>query len=302
MKLKIDFSFNRAADNFQKEFTTWSWRNWYRVMIVTTIIISIGVGLKYPTIILGRSDGTSISIYDASVVNRTQSTYEGRFYELPIEKETQTSQNAGPYFLYSQGTTGKSGYYYTKYALTYDMFGRLMTRNAISEETAKEAGDIEYRPGSPVRVGAYMYIEYTRYGVDCEGCSGQYTGIGNFGAGIHYDKNYGVRQWDGSYVDGLTYQGYYIIAADKALPYCTVMRIENHHWEGAGIVSGQPFEVIVLDRGGAITGNHIDLFVGLQSNMSITYGKWVTSKDTKATIVKFGKWTKNSLGQYGCAL
>ncbi|MCF0110850.1 MAG: hypothetical protein HUJ58_03040, partial [Erysipelotrichaceae bacterium] len=60
--------------------------------------------------------------------------------------------------------------------------------------------------------------------------------------------------------------------------------------------------VVVLDRGGAIQGRRIDLFIGLQTDMQIGYGKWKTSKKTKATIIKFGKWTTNSLGQRGCKL
>ena len=81
-----------------------------------------------------------------------------------------------------------------------------------------------------------------------------------------------------------------------------MLEITNHRFEGSGIENNVPFQVIVLDRGGVIQGNRLDLFIGLETNMEIGYGKWKTNKKTKATVVKRGKLTVNSLGQRGCKL
>ena len=147
-----------------------------------------------------------------------------------------------------------------------------------------------------------IYGKMSGYGPDCVGCSGEDDGIGVFAMGVRYHKDKGVRQWDGTYKKGVTYEGYYIVATDRSIPFCTVLEITNHRFEGSGIENNVPFQVIVLDRGGVIQGNRLDLFIGLETNMEIGYGKWKTKAKTRATIVKQGKLTYNSLGQRGCKL
>ena len=46
---------------------------------------------------------------------------------------------------------------------------------------------------------------------------------------------------------------------------CSIFKISNHGLSGAGIKVEQPFYAMVMDRGGAIQGNHFDLYIGLQS-------------------------------------
>lgn len=243
-----------------------------------------------------------MNILTGETVRVRYEVMESRFYEYPETKEVKTSQKKGPSFLYSKATEGAIGFFYATYELRYDTFGRLLSRRLIGDTYLQEAQDIEYRRGSKVKVGAYFYPKYSRYGVDCVGCSGEFTGIGNFASGIHYENGKGVRQYDGTYDNTITYEGYYILAADPSIPFCTVVEIENHRFEGAGIRNNEPFQAVVLDRGGAIKGNRIDLFIGMQSDMQIGYGKWKTDKKTKVTIIKRGKWVRNRLGQYACKL
>ena len=71
---------------------------------------------------------------------------------------------------------------------------------------------------------------------------------------------------------GITYEGYYIIATSKAIPLCTIVEISNHTIEGKGIKKGVPFKAIVLDRGSAIQGSKTDLFVGSEKDPGVKMG------------------------------
>ncbi|MDD6467680.1 MAG: 3D domain-containing protein [Erysipelotrichaceae bacterium] len=271
-------------------------KQYARALIVFIVIFTILFAEINPhQLLMG-----SYQFYTGEIIYQEYLISEGTFYEYPETVQTNVSQQQGPSFLYSQANEGEIGVTYQDYILTYDMFGHLLTRQASSDITFQQAQDIEYSPGSKVKTGAYFYPKYSRYGVDCVGCTGRKTGKGNFANGVHYEKDKGVRQFDGTYSGDIKYEGYYIIAADPSIPFCTVLEITNHRFQGAGIVNNQPFQVVVLDRGSAIKGNRIDLFVGLESDMQVGYGKWQTSKKTTATVVKRGKWTKNSLGQRGC--
>ena len=63
---------------------------------------------------------------------------------------------------------------------------------------------------------------------------------GVFANGVRYHNDKGVRQWDGTYKQGITYEGYYIVATDRRIPFCTVLEVTNHRWEGAGIENNVP--------------------------------------------------------------
>ena len=306
MKKHFDEMIAKIKKLQTKEVLVWLWRKiinmkYYQwgqallglIILSCPLINSVYANVSSEKSFLLHSDNKIIQVYQTS---------ESRFLEFPETKQVNTSQKQGPSFLYSKATEGAIGVSYQEFELKYDLFGNLIDKTAISDVIVQEAQDVEYQRGSKVKVGAYFYPVYSRFGVDCVGCSGRKTGVGNFASGIHYEKDKGVRQYDGSYTKGITYEGYYIIAADKSIPFCTVLEIENHRFEGAGIKNNVPFQVIVLDRGGAINGNRIDLFIGLESNMQIGYGKWLTSKKTKITIIKRGKWQKNSKGQYACKL
>ena len=268
--------------------------------VLVAVLVFTGVFREYnPKLV--KVNG-SYQFYSGNLVQQTFEIEEGNFLEYPTTEQNDKNQKKGPSFLYSQATDGEMGFTYQTYELQYDMFGRLLTKLPVSDVQTQNAQNIEFQKGAKVQIGAYFYPYYSRYGVDCKGCSGEDDGDGVFAMGVRYNKDKGVRQWDGTYKQGITYEGYYIVATDRSIPFCTVLEIENHRWEGSGIKNNEPFQVIVLDRGGVIQGNRFDLFIGLETNMQIGYGKWKTKEKTKATIVKFGKLTYNSLGQRGCKL
>lgn len=186
---------------------------------------------------------------------------------------------------------------YETYEMTYNAEGEMLSRILVPYSTwVQESTPKTYSYGSTVKEGAYFKSRRaTSYGADCTGCGGE-DGFSGTSAGIQLGLN-SVRQSDGTWKEGITYDGYYIIATDKAIPLCTVVEISNHRWSGKGLVSGKPFKAIVLDRGGGITGSAIDLFTGSERNSGVRNG---TRYGVKVEIVSFGKRTRNSLGQRMC--
>lgn len=105
----------------------------------------------------------------------------------------------------------------------------------------------------------------TGYGPDCKGCGGKVGyGIDVRGGNIYYnDSKYGKLR---------------IIAADKKYPYGTVMRISNSK------VLDKPTLAIVLDRGGAVKGNKIDLLFDSEKNIP----RGSTQKNITIDVVRLG--------------
>ena len=97
------------------------------------------------------------------------------------------------------------------------------------------------------------YGNITAYGPDCTGCSGITASGHNAYKSIYYqDKKYGKVR---------------IVAADKTLPFGTIVRIKN--------VFHDPILAIVLDRGGAIGFNknvYFDLLYKSEKS-TISFGK-----------------------------
>ena len=112
--------------------------------------------------------------------------------------------------------------------------------------------------------------------------------------GIALDASLGVMQPNGEWKAGIQYGGYYIIAADPSIPMCSIFKISNHGLSGAGIKVEQPFYAMVMDRGGAIQGNHFDLYIGLQSANPL---QRIYVSTANAEIIRYG----GNNGQ-GCAL
>ena len=133
----------------------------------------------------------------------------------------------------------------------------------------------------------------TTYGLDCYGCQ-SVNGRGGTAMGVALDLTLGVQLPDGSWQPGVKYGDYYIIAADRGVPMCSIVKISNHGFEGSGITPDQPFYAMVLDRGGGIAGSHLDLYTGSQVNPQIHR---VTTTTPQAQIIRMG-------GQSGagCAL
>ena len=100
---------------------------------------------------------------------------------------------------------------------------------------------------------------------------------------------------DGSWQRGIRYGKYYIIAADPSIPLCSIIKISNHGLSGSGISPDKPYYAIVLDRGGAIYGSHLDLYIGRENSGAIVKVKQTTPK---AEIIRVG----GKSGPRSCAL
>ncbi len=122
----------------------------------------------------------------------------------------------------------------------------------------------------------------TTYGTDCSGCVNS-NGYGYTASGISLSFD-GVQQSNGVWQDGITFNGYYIVATGGSIPFGTIIEVSNHGFSGKGLTPGVPFQAIVLDRG-AMTLNHLDLFVGSQvsSGISIDY-----SKQPMMKLIRYG--------------
>ena len=148
-----------------------------------------------------------------------------------------------------------------------------------------------------VQVGSFFVSERsTVYGADCAGCPLN-DGIGLTSSQIEMTTD-SVRQSDGTWDKGVTYDGYYLVAADAALPMCTVLKVSSHTYEGAGIKPGVPFYALVVDRGSMIQKNCIDLFAGSEENPLISHD---TLNGAVIEIVGFMNYEKDESGRMKCA-
>lgn len=128
----------------------------------------------------------------------------------------------------------------------------------------------------------YSVSRITRYGVNCYGCNISADGRGSTASGVGVGLD-SVRQSDGTWQQGITYDGYYIVATSSDIPLFSIIEISDHTVSGMGIEPGVPFQAIVLDRGGAIQGSKIDLFVGTENNMPVTQG---SRQDAQARVIR----------------
>lgn len=109
--------------------------------------------------------------------------------------------------------------------------------------------------------------EMTAYGPDCRGCSG----VTSFG----YDmKNGNVNYFDKKY------GSVRIVAADRKYPFGTIIRVSNLK------IYNKPFLAVVLDRGGAIKGNKMDLAFDTQRNPLVRQLGF--SRNVQYEILRYG--------------
>jgi 3D (Asp-Asp-Asp) domain-containing protein len=103
----------------------------------------------------------------------------------------------------------------------------------------------------------------THYGPDCVGCSGITASGYNVSNTIYYnDSEFGQVR---------------IISLSKKYPLYTIVRLNNY--------KGGSITAIVLDRGGAIKGNKIDLLVSSESEAL----KQGTQKNVSVDVLRWGK-------------
>ena len=153
---------------------------------------------------------------------------------------------------------GKDGKAKRTYLLTYAN-GKETNKKMIKEEIIEEPVDKVIQYGG-VLEGTTFTGRLTLYGGDCTGCGGTSSSGG---------------------------QKYYCLAADRSIPFGTVIKISNHNLSTAGTIYG-----IVVDRGGAIKGNKIDIFNGSESSGK-KYFSGGTSYNTKFEVVSLGSGNAN---------
>lgn len=198
--------------------------------------------------------------------------------ELPaLEEETREASSVvsgGASWIYAKTQDGSQGTKTTRFELLYNRQGDLLSRIELPEaSTIVESQPTIYEGGQRAQAGAYYHASrITRYGVDCYGCNMTAEGKGGTSAGISLGLD-SVRQKDGTWEKGIKYEGYYIVATSPTIPLFSIIEVSNHTVSGMGITPGVPFQAIVLDRGGAIKGSKIDLFVGREDNMPVTQGR-----------------------------
>ncbi len=214
-------------------------------------------------------------------------------------REASSVVSGGASWIYAKTQEGSRGTKTTRYELLYNRDGELLSRMEIPDATSVEqTKPTLYEGGQRAQAGAfYDASRITRYGVDCYGCNMSADGKGGSSAGIALGLD-SVRQKDGSWKKGITYEGYYIIATSATIPLCTIVEISNHTVSGMGIQPGVPFKAIVLDRGGAIQGSKIDLFVGRETNMPVSQGR---RQDAHVKILSTNSRTKVN-GQWACGI
>lgn len=150
-----------------------------------------------------------------------------------------------------------------------------VSSNIVVSSSDSTTGDIIY----PARV--------TRYGYDCRGCNIAGDGSAGTSSGIRLTGD-SVRQANGQWQQGYTYEGYHIIAASRNLPLFSIVKISNHPFSGGGIVAGQPFYAIVADRG--VSGSNIDLFVGSERNLgAISQSGSPSNSCTTIEVIRYGR-------------
>jgi len=198
---------------------------------------------------------------------------------------------------------GSWGLDHKLYQLEFDNF----TDKPIDYKLVKETKNViamvpnTYVKGAKVETGAFFKPKFSRYGVNCRGCTGEKRGYGNFAVGISADVKKGVRQFDGKFKKGVTFEGYYIVAADRSIPLCTVLEISNHNFKGGGLTPGEPFYAVVLDRGGAIKQNRLDFYIGDERYYNDVI-KYSGRRSPIATIIEFGKRRSDGAGRRSCKL
>lgn len=207
-----------------------------------------------------------------------------------------TASRTGIPWLISKISEGSPKVQSTTYRITYDGLGNVLSKIAVPGSTVtKEAVPTIWMYGAKVAKGAYFNAGFSRYGADCGGCQPYADGTAGTASGIRVSTT-AVRQSDGTWKDGITFSGYYLVASSSSLPMCTILEITKHTYSGMGLIPGKPFKVMIVDRG--VSGSLLDLFVGSEKNLNAV--RMIGKHAPVATIVGFAKWTRNSLGQRIC--
>ncbi len=199
-----------------------------------------------------------------------------------VETETITVEEKIPFETIYKGSggwtstvtqEGEKGIVKKTYLITYANKEEI-SRKVVKEEIIKEPVPKIITKGG-IKVGTTFSGRLTTYGGDCTGCGGGSS------SGVKLSAVTGVNNTNSPF---LTYKGqkYYCLAADRSIPFGTVIKITNHRLNLPGTIYG-----IVVDRGGAIKGNKIDIFKGSEKGGK-QYFTGPTSNNAKFEIVSVG--------------
>lgn len=199
-----------------------------------------------------------------------------RIKEAEIEEiqtvPSQTVHTTGLHLFTSEVIqNGQDGQVVNKLKVTYEN-NKLVRKELLSSQVTKEKTDTIIATGA-LQPGAYFTGKLTTYGGDCKG------GNGTSASGISLSPTSGVQ---GSNSPKLYYNGnsYYCLAADPSIPFGTIIKITNHNYSIESTAYG-----IVVDRGGAIKKNHIDIFNGTEAGK---YFRGSTTSNVRFEIVSVG--------------
>lgn len=216
----------------------------------------------------------------AKTVQKTQLSYQGATYIAAANKQLSLSMN-------------QEVQSYARTKASKKLIQQTSAQNALKAFAEISQAD-QYEPPKPeviedvtqASANTSFYVKTTLYGVDCYGCNVNVEGTGNTATGVSLNPSLGVKQSSGAWLSGLTYDGYYIIATDRSIPFYSIIEISNHGLSGMGFSPDQPIQCIVLDRGGGIRGNHVDLYIGSEANVgNISYN----GSQAVATILRYGR-------------
>ena len=230
--------------------------------------------LKELDVTLGNKDTVN---KDMSYIVQSKDLLQvNRISEEEVEEvqyvDSQTIETTGLHLFTTEVVQqGQQGQINNKVKVTYEN-GKIVKKELLSSEVVTEKTDTIIAHGT-VQPGAYFTGKLTTYGGDCAG------GNGTSSSGISLSPTTGVK---GSNSAKLSYNGgsYYCLAADPSIPFGTIIKITNHN---LGI--GSTAYGIVVDRGGAIKKNHIDIFNGTEAGK---YFRGGSSSNTQFEIVSVG--------------
>lgn len=236
---------------------------------------TVATALSDLDIILNEEDTTSLGldaeVVEGDIIEITRVTYEEEREEENIPFDVVYLDSSDPDLIgtriTSQGEYGTKDIIYKKKLVN----GQEVERTQVGEEITKEPVNKVIEEGT-VSSGVVFTGSLTRYGVDCAGCGNRTA------AGLYVTLN-GVKD-EGKVT--LTYNGgeYYVLAADRSIPFGTIVKVSNHNYS-----IPDPFYGIVLDRGGAVTGTSMDVFCGSGRNGFFSGG---TSYSTQFEIIAMG--------------
>lgn len=230
--------------------------------------------LKELDVTLGNKDTVN---KDMSYIVQSKDLLQvNRISEEEVEEvqyvDSQTIETTGLHLFTTEVVQqGQQGQINNKVKVTYEN-GKIVKKELLSSEVVTEKTDTIIAHGT-VQPGAYFTGKLTTYGGDCAG------GNGTSSSGISLSPTAGVK---GSNSAKLSYNGgsYYCLAADPSIPFGTIIKITNHNLGIESTAYG-----IVVDRGGAIKKNHIDIFNGTEAGK---YFRGGSSSNTQFEIVSVG--------------